>query len=85
MSRLLNCLYTYKVSSQCFILHVGILIITYSYITVGLFWALLVVLTSDFFLLTKCPHTLALYAKQFLEIKIFTFDYHENKSQRTVD
>jgi len=28
---------------------------------------------------------LALYAKQFLEIKLFTFDYHENKSQRTVD
>jgi len=22
---------------------------------------------------------------QFLEIKLFTFDYHENKSQRTVD
>jgi len=28
---------------------------------------------------------LALYAKQFLEIKLFTFDYHENKSQRMVD
>jgi len=26
-----------------------------------------------------------LYAKQFLEIKLFTFDYHEKKSQRTVD
>jgi len=31
------------------------------------------------------PPLLALYAKQFLEIKLFTFDYHENKSQRTVD
>jgi len=31
------------------------------------------------------PPVLALYAKQFLEIKLFTFDYHENKSQRTVD
>jgi len=28
------------------------------------------------------PYILALYAKQFLEIKHFTFDYHENKSQR---
>jgi len=46
---------------------------------------LLVVLTSDLFLLIKCPHILALYAKQFLEIKLFTFDYHENKSQKTVD
>jgi len=27
----------------------------------------------------------ALYAKQFLEIKLFTFDYHKKKSQRTVD
>jgi len=46
-----------------------------------------VVLTSDFFLLIKCPHILILviYAKQFLELKLFTFDYHENKSQRTVD
>jgi len=44
-----------------------------------------VVLTSDFFLLIKCPHILALYTKQFLEIKFFTFDYHENKSQRMVD
>jgi len=26
------------------------------------------------------PPLLALYAKQFLEIKLFTFDYHENKS-----
>jgi len=26
-----------------------------------------------------------LYTKQFLEIKLFTFDYHENKSQRKVD
>jgi len=31
------------------------------------------------------PPLLALYAKQFLEIKLFTFDYHENKSQRTID
>jgi len=31
------------------------------------------------------PYIQALYAKQFLEIKIFTFDYHENKSLRTVD
>jgi len=31
------------------------------------------------------PYILALYAKQFLEIKLFTFDYQENKSQRTVD
>jgi len=31
------------------------------------------------------PPLLALYAKQFLETKLFTFDYHENKSQRTVD
>jgi len=31
------------------------------------------------------PPLLALYAKQFLEIKLFTFDYHENKFQRTVD
>jgi len=31
------------------------------------------------------PPLLALYAKQFLEIKLFTFDYPENKSQRTVD
>jgi len=30
------------------------------------------------------PPVLALYAKQFLEIKLFTFDYHENKSQKTV-
>jgi len=29
--------------------------------------------------------SLALYAKQFLEIKLFTFDYHESKSHRTVD
>jgi len=25
------------------------------------------------------------YAQQFLEIKLFTFNYHENKSQRTID
>jgi len=31
------------------------------------------------------PPLLALYAKQFLEIQLFTFDYHENKSQRTID
>jgi len=31
------------------------------------------------------PSLLALFAKQFLEIKLFTFDYHENKFQRTVD
>jgi len=31
------------------------------------------------------PPLLALYAKQFLEIKLLTFDYHENKSQRMVD
>jgi len=31
------------------------------------------------------PSLLALYAKQFLEIKLFTFDNHENKSQRTID
>jgi len=31
------------------------------------------------------PPLLALYAKQFLEIKLFTFKYHENKPQRTVD
>jgi len=31
------------------------------------------------------PPLQALYAKQFLEIKLFTFDYPENKSQRTVD
>jgi len=42
-------------------------------------------IASDFFLLNKCPHILALYAKQFLVIKLFTFDYHENKSQTTVD
>jgi len=30
--------------------------------------------TSDFFLLIICPHILALYAKEFLEIKLFTFD-----------
>jgi len=40
-----------------------------------------VVLTSDFF----CPHItlVTLYTIQFLEIKLFTFDYHENKSQGT--
>jgi len=31
------------------------------------------------------PPVLALYAEQFLEMKLFTFDYHENKSQKTVD
>jgi len=31
------------------------------------------------------PLLLALYAKPFLEIKLLTFDYHQNKSQRTVD
>jgi len=30
------------------------------------------------------PLLLALYAEQFLEIKLFTFDYRENKSQRMV-
>jgi len=30
------------------------------------------------------PYT-SVYANQFLEIKLFTLDYHENKSQRTVD
>jgi len=45
---------------------------------------LLEVLTSNIFLLIKYLDILALYAKQFLEIKLFTFDYHENKSQRMV-
>jgi len=36
-----------------------------------------VVLNSDFFLLIICPHLLVLYTKQFLEIKLFTFNYHE--------
>jgi len=36
---------------------------------VRLFYAWLVLLTSDFFLLIKCAHILALYAKQFVEIK----------------
>jgi len=31
------------------------------------------------------PYILALYSKQLLEIKLFTFDYHENKSKRMVD
>jgi len=30
------------------------------------------------------PYT-SVYAKQFLEIKLLTFDYFENKSQRKVD
>jgi len=29
------------------------------------------------------PPLLSLYAKQFLEIKLFTIDYHENKSLGT--
>jgi len=44
-----------------------------------------VLLTSDFYFHYSMPHILALYAKQFLEVKLFTFDNHENKSQRTVD
>jgi len=30
------------------------------------------------------PYILALYPKQFLELKL-TYDYHENTSQRAVD
>jgi len=42
-----------------------------------------VVLTSDFYF--SLLYILALQAKQILEIQLFTFDYDENKSQRTVD
>jgi len=37
-----------------------------------------VVLTSDFYFHYSVTHILALYVKQFLEIKLFTFDNHEN-------
>jgi len=30
------------------------------------------------------PYILAVYTKQILEIKLFTFDYHEKKYQRMV-
>jgi len=48
-----------------------------------------VVITSNFYLsLLYALYTsviLALLAKLFLEIKLFTFGNHENKSQITVD
>jgi len=37
------------------------------------------------FFTLSMPPLLALYAKQFLEIELYTFDYHENKAQRTID
>jgi len=42
-------------------------------------------LTSDFYFTLLDAQYTSVIRLTFLEIKLFTFDYHENKSRRTVD
>jgi len=65
-------------SPQCFGLHVGTSIFTS-------ILSLVSGITAIFLFHYSMSYILTLYAKQFLEIKLFTFDYHENKPQKTVD